>query len=115
MKSRRNHSDVAFSGFVCTTFDVDGNHTLPATILKARNKAGIQTTLYELGISHNRAKERKRRFDSFDVILVERTTQPVNGLFARPTPGREFRNQGVIVNRHFRICADAAVVPNARA
>jgi hypothetical protein len=106
VKGRRDY------GQICV---LRGNLRLSLPFIEAWNKTGIEPSVDEFLVSNDLAKERQRRRDSANLVLVERAPQPINRFRARTAPNREFRNHRIVMNRNFRQPPHAAVDPDARA
>src|SRR6266540_5616042 len=59
-------------------------------LIETRDKASIQSTRLEFFVSHNFTEERKRRLNTANFILIERSAQAINTLASRAPPNREF-------------------------
>src|SRR5260370_20816048 len=86
---------------VCSRFALTAGRmpALTPPFVKARDEPGIQTSVNELFIAHNLAKERQRRLDAGNGILVQRAPQAVDSFGASASPGGEFVNHRVVVKR----------------
>src|ERR1043166_2225299 len=84
------------------------------SFVETRNETCIEPPRLKLRIAHNLAEEGKRGLDAAHFILIQRASQAIDALVARASPGGEFGNQRVVVNRNFGIEFDAAVVAYPR-
>ena len=91
-----------------------GMRALLPAFVEACDESSVKPTGDEFFIAHNLAKERQRRFDSSDGILVQRTAQSTNRFLTRSPPGCQFGNHWVVMNRNFVAFDDPSVVANSR-
>src|SRR6476660_781815 len=91
-----------------------GRRLALTALVETRYESGIKSSFDEVAIAHNLAKEGKRGLNAAHFIFTKSTAQTIDRFFTCSSPGREFGNHRIVMNRNFRIQFDSAVVANSR-